>query len=239
MIDGPLLVVYTATMDERGTRTLTEAVSAAVDAALLEVRTATPARIESYSASDQRVAVLPLLKRKSAAGELLVPKPIGNVPILFPRAGGFALTFPVAVGDVGLLLCSDRSLDLWLASDGGQVDPQNRRHHEMTDGVFLPGLHSWSDPIATASASDLVLAKEDGSIQVRLLPSGVCEVRGAGATTGVIVDGTTSLHGRMQAALTELTGLLAGFGLLAPTTTALAALFGTSTWTSGKLEAEK
>ena len=169
-------------MDERGTRTLTEALSAAVDAALLEVRTATPARVESYDAAEQRATVLPLLKRKSAAGEMLVPKPIGNVPVLHPRAGGFALTFPVAVGDVGLLLCSDRSLDLWL-EQGGQVDPQSRRHHQMTDAVFLPGLRHWdgvpSAVVGTDPSTDLVIAAEDGDSFIILRPDGEVRIKGS------------------------------------------------------------
>ena len=161
-------------MDEQGTRTLTSAVATAIDAALLEVRTATPARIESYSASDQRAVVLPLLKRRTKVGAVLVPNPIGNVPVLFPRAGGYAITFPVASGDTGLLICSDRSLDLWLES-GGQVDPQSGRHHEMGDAVFLPGLHAWGDAIPGASTSDMVLMREDGSALVQI-GSGLVEI---------------------------------------------------------------
>lgn len=174
-------------MDERGTRTLTESLSAAVESALLEVRTATPARIESYDATEQRATVLPLLRRKSAAGEVLVPKPIGNVPVLHPRAGGFSMTLPVAAGDVGLLLCSDRSLDLWL-EQGGQVDPQSRRHHQMTDGIFLPGLRHWAGvPAAVAGtdpADDLVIAAEDGSSYIILRPDGEVRIKGSAVRLG-------------------------------------------------------
>lgn len=191
-------------MNERGTRTLTESLSAAMEAALLEVRTATPARVESYSASDQRATVLPLLKRKTRAGEVLSPKPVGNVPVLFPRAGGYAITFPVAAGDVGLLLCSDRSLDLWLASDGGQVDPQDGRHHQMTDGVFLPGLHSWSDPIPGASATDMVLMREDGSALVQI-GSGLVEVGAHPAAAWIArADFTDARISAIQAKLDSL-----------------------------------
>lgn len=178
-------------MDERGTRTLTESLSAAVEAALLEVRTATPARVESYDASEQRATVLPLLKRKSAAGVVLPPKPIGNVPVLHPRAGGFAMTLPVATGDTGLLLCSDRSLDLWLAqtdTDGDQVDPQSRRHHQMTDAIFLPGLRHWAGvPAAVAGtdpADDLVIAAEDGSSYIILRPDGEVRIKGSAVRLG-------------------------------------------------------
>ena len=159
-------------MNERGTRTLTEAISSAISADILETRTITPGRVESVSG--ERAVVLPLLKRKTVAGVVIEPKPIPNVPVLSLRAGGFAITFPVTQGDVGLLLCSDRSLDLWL-EQGGQVDPQSGRHHSMTDAVFLPGLHHWGDSIATQSSTDLVIAKEDGAALVQI-SGGLVEV---------------------------------------------------------------
>jgi len=174
-------------MDERGTRTLTESLSAAIEAAMLEVRTCTPARVTAYDAAEQKAEVLPLLKRKTAAGEVISPKPIGNVPVLQLRAGGFSVTLPVASGDVGLLLCSDRSLDLWLES-GGQTDPQSRRHHQLTDAVFLPGLRHWdgvpSAVAGTTPGSDLVISAEDGDSFVTLTAGGDVKIKGSTVKLG-------------------------------------------------------
>ena len=174
-------------MDTQGVKSLGEAIKTAVDAGLLEARTATPARIESYDASDQRATVLPLLQRATASGELVSPGPITNVPVQWPRGGGFAITLPLAAGDVGLLICSDRSLDRWLDA-GGVVDPQSRRHHAMTDAVFVPGLHHWGDPIAQPTGVDLsedvVIAKEDGDCWVSIRADGEVRIKGSAVRIG-------------------------------------------------------
>lgn len=58
------------------------------------------------------------------------------------------LALPVAVGDTGLLIFSDRSLDVWLAT-GGIVDPGDDRRHALSDAVFVPGLRPFSSPLVT------------------------------------------------------------------------------------------
>lgn len=225
--------------EQRGNATLPEAVALAVEAGLMEARTATPAQIQSYSASDQRATVIPLLKRKTAAGVVIEPKPIANVPVSHPRGGGYAITLPLVAGDVGLLICSDRSLDAWLES-GGRVDPRSGRHHQLTDGVFFPGLHHWGDPIATASASELVIAKEDGTAQIRI-SGGKVAVRGATAMTSeAIVDGSaTSLHTALAASLTEIQAFAAAFGVPLPNTATLISLLSAGTWKAAQLEASQ
>lgn len=164
-------------------RTLTEAMRTAIEGALLETRTCTPVEVQSYDATSQRATVVPLLKRKTAAGEVIESKPVANVPVLHLRAGGFCITLPVAAGDVGLLLCSDRSLDLW-KEQGGKVDPQSGRHHSMDDGVFLPGLHHWGDPVQQSSSSSLIIGAEDGLPLLRMTPAGEVKITATAVRLG-------------------------------------------------------
>jgi len=60
---------------------------------------------------------------------------------------GADLVTPVAVGDTGLLVFCDGSLDVWL-SKGGLVDPLDDRHHALSDAVFIPGLRPFSNPVS-------------------------------------------------------------------------------------------
>jgi hypothetical protein len=60
---------------------------------------------------------------------------------------GADLVVPVEVGDTGLLVFADDSLDIWL-SKGGLVDPLDDRHHALSDAVFIPGLRPFSNPIS-------------------------------------------------------------------------------------------
>lgn len=209
-------------MDEHGSRTLTDTIRAALEAGLLEVRTATPARVQSYEAEYQRAVVVPLLQRKTSTGDLISPGPISDVPVLFPRGGGFAFAFPIAAGDVGLLVCSDRSLDRWLDS-GGVVDPQSRRHHSMTDAIFLPGLHPWNDPITQTSSSSLLIGAEDGLPLIRMTPDGQVKITATAVRLGdpdaaAALALATAVDARLSAIVTWLnahvhTGVTTGPGV--------------------------
>lgn len=62
---------------------------------------------------------------------------IANVPIAFPQASGFRITFPVAADDWGLVTCTKYSLDLW-RQQGDVNDPGDLRRFTMSGAVFHP-----------------------------------------------------------------------------------------------------
>src|SRR5688572_9189268 len=114
------------------------------------LRVSLPARVERYDSTNQLIDAKPLIKDRVEGpdGEptsLDVPV-ITNVPVLFPGAGGFHVTFPVNRGDTVLLVFTDRSLDAWL-DRGGLTDPDDARRHHISDAVALLGLHSNRDAI--------------------------------------------------------------------------------------------
>ena len=151
---------------------LTALLDTAIGSQLMALRTCTPARVESYDASNQQATVLPLLYQRAGTGELITPLPIGNIPVIHPRGGGFAMHLPLAPGDLGLLLCSDRSLDAWLANAGGPADPASTRHHLLMDGVFLPGLYPPRRPISGASDTNLTIGKDNGGTPLLTITPG-------------------------------------------------------------------
>ena len=66
-------------------------------------------------------------------------------------ATGAYLQFPVRVGDKGMVLVSDRSLDGWYES-GMANAPSHPHTHNKIDGVFIPGLRDRSRALPQASA---------------------------------------------------------------------------------------
>jgi hypothetical protein len=146
---------------------LEELLAAAVEYYLQELVTGYPGRIEAYDAEKQVADVKPLvqrLQRKADGSELLEALPvIPAVPIVFPRGGGYYLSFPVAVGDYCLLLGCHRSIDKYKSGRGADTNPQDFRLHHLTDMVALMGFAPIAQAIADADTERVVLGKEKGT----------------------------------------------------------------------------
>ena len=124
-----------------GLATLAQNIKLGIDNRLKELHTALPGIIQSFDPELQTVSVQPAIKRifKSISEDsqelIAMELPILiNVPILYPRGGGFSLTFPISVGDECLLLFSERSIDRWHIF-GGTNEPGAKRFHSLSDGI--------------------------------------------------------------------------------------------------------
>lgn len=89
---------------------------------------------------------------------------------MMPRGGGFALTFPVAAGDECLVVFADACIDSWWQSGGVQNQAEKRRH-DLSDGIVIPGL--WSQPNKLAIGEGIRLTATAGGASVALTASGV------------------------------------------------------------------
>lgn len=194
------------------TPTLAEVVTRLIEKRLVRVHTCMPARVERYDAEKQLVDVSPLLKEyrdPTVDDEDLVADAlpvIVNVPVIFPGAGGFRVTFPVQVGDIVELAFQERSIDKWL-EDGGLVDPEDARMHHLTDAVAHVGLHPNNQPWTGASTSHMTLGN-DGGKQIHITASGIA--LGSESPTDAV-----ALASKVGAALDALMGLLTGWTVLA------------------------
>lgn len=145
------------------TVTLEELLLTAQDASLAGLWSALPGIVQSYNASEQTADIQPAVMNgyTDEGGERATETlpVIPRVPVVFPGAGSYSITWPLAKGDTVLLVFSSRSIDTYL-SQGGVVDPRDDRRHSLSDAVAIPGLRTYKSPIAsaTASADALVLA---------------------------------------------------------------------------------
>lgn len=164
-----------------------------------DLHVALPGRVEKYDASTQKADVKPLLQRHLSIpeqGELIEPLPvITDVPVVFPRGGGFFLSLPLAVGDHVLLVFNERSIDKFVAGDGGDTDPIDLRMHSLSDAVAFPGFYPSQKALGDASGDALVLGK-DGGLELILDPAGKLDVK---------IGGQSMLHAEQTGALAALT----------------------------------
>lgn len=152
------------------TPTLAEVLRRAMDRRVADLRVSLPARVTRYDASKRLCDAHPLLRETYTDADdkpMNVSLPVvTNVPVVFPGAGGFSVTFPVEPGDIVLLVFADRSLDRWL-SMGGEVDPIDPRRHALSDAVAIPGLQPFVNAVA-ADADAMVVGDKDGAhIEIR------------------------------------------------------------------------
>lgn len=152
------------------TPTLAQVIDAAIRQGLAEVHVALPGKVSKVDLVKQLVdvdlQVQSLAQLDEDGTRTAAPIPtITNVPIEFPGANGFRITFPVAVGDTGLVIFSEADISDWKRN--GTTAPKSSRRHHLADAVFRPGLISYSKPW-TDVPSDGIAAGYDGGPQLVL-----------------------------------------------------------------------
>lgn len=157
------------TLSTSRTPTLEEVIRAAIETRLLEVHTALPGRVETYDAARQKASVKPLLKRsvvRSDGSDFAETLPIiPDVPVVFPRGGGFFLSLPMQPGDFVLLLFSESSIDTWQTGAGEEtalLEGLDLRRHDLSDAVALAGWYPDKRALASASPAHLVVGADAG-----------------------------------------------------------------------------
>lgn len=133
-----------------------------------ELRVCVPARVVAVN-GEQNVDLQPLLKTRRSDGTVEAMPMLRSALVMMPMGNDWSLKFPLAVGDIGLALFCDRSLDAWAVGQGEATDPADDRCHDLSDALFIPGLV----PVPKQSkdgTQDLVL--KNGSTVMRLKKDG-------------------------------------------------------------------
>lgn len=90
------------------------AINSLIDRSDRQKQTAFVASIVSYDRDTQTATLKPQHLEVWTATETPVPLPdLDNVPVLFPGASGYSITWDLSPGDFVLVKCTKYSLDLW------------------------------------------------------------------------------------------------------------------------------
>ena len=174
--------------------------------ASIKIRCCMPGIVASYDAGQQTVNVRPAVREclvQEDGSEQWTDIPLLlDVPIVFPRAGGYVLTLPINQGDEVLVCFGDVCIDAWW-QNGGVQNQIDIRRHDLSDAFAIPG--PWSQPrrVSNYSTNSCQLRNEAGSAYVELAGSTINIVGSAVNITAptvtvtgrTMVDGKTSITG--------------------------------------------
>ena len=161
-----------------------ESLRLALENAQANIWTAMPGIVTAVNLTAQTVSVQPAIQGvvsnpdgSTQATNLPV---LVDVPIVWPRAGGFALTFPIAAGDEVLVVFGSRCIDSWWQS-GGVGAQAEARMHDLSDGFAILAPTSQPKKFSNVSSANVQLRDTAGTTFVEITPGGKARVIGATA----------------------------------------------------------
>lgn len=199
--------------------TLEDVLLEILDARVADVHTAMPGRVVRYDASKQTADIQPqLMSAELDTDGNVVARSfpvLPAVPVAFPAAGGFAITFPVVAGDTGLLVFCELPIDRWRAT-GQESRPADTRRHSVTSAVFYPGLRPTAKAFTDPDLATDVTIGSTGGAAIHLKPDGTVHLGGNPAADFVALAGLVDARlAQIQSAF-DLHGH-ASFGTAPPT----------------------
>ena len=125
-----------------------------------------------------------------------------DIVLCFPRAGGYAITFPVQPGDEVLLMFACRCIDGWWQSGGINNIAPEFRMHDLSDGFAILAPTSQPKSLSSLSSDSLRVMNEAQTKFVEISPSkvtvqsdGDIDLNGANINlNGDITENATNLY---------------------------------------------
>lgn len=119
-----------------------------------------------------------------------------DVPIVFPGAGGFTITFPLAAGDEVLVIFASRCIDAWWQS-GGVQQAIEARMHDLSDGFALlsPRSQARVSGIPTISPTTIQVRSDDGTNYIEIAQGGGINIV---TPQGVSISGNLNVEGTIH-----------------------------------------
>ncbi len=100
---------------------------------ILDVHTSIPCSVTSFNSENRTLSAKPIPKRKFGNEMVEMPELI-DIPIIYPSSSSYQLTFPINIGDIVLVLFSERQIETLFG-----LDENETRNHDLSDGMALPG----------------------------------------------------------------------------------------------------
>lgn len=142
-----------------------------MEAAQANIWTALPGIIQAFDTAKMTCSVQPAIQARltlpTGDQQWLNLPLLTQVPVIFPAAGGYTLTFPITLGDECLVVFSSRCIDRWWLKGGIQLQNDIRMHH-LSDGFVIPGARSQPRVISGIATDATELRNDSGTTKVRV-----------------------------------------------------------------------
>ena len=134
--------------------------------------------IKSFDPETQTASIQPDYKPKHNGESIDMPV-LEEVPVRFPRAGGFIITSPVREGDKVTLRPQMRSSEEF--HTGGDDTPEkDTRSFALSDmEAFLDGGEALTDPISDFNSNNFEIRSADGKFKMEMSEDGKFKMEGA------------------------------------------------------------
>jgi hypothetical protein len=164
-----------------------------------------PARIVATNGdrNNPRVTVQPLIALVTTGGAQVSRAQIASLPVFQFGAGGFLLSFPLAEGDLGWIMASDRDISIFLQSYD-EARPQTFRKQNFADALFIPDIMR-GYAVNAEDEANAVLQNADGTVRLALWPNKIkltapaVEIVSPTLTHNGVNIGSTHVHPGVQA----------------------------------------
>lgn len=162
--------------------------------------TSMPGIIESVDLDAQTVSVQPAIRgsvqdESGATSQQNMPLLV-DVPICWPRAGGFAVTFPIKQGDECLVIFAARCIDAWWQSGGVQA-PMEDRMHDLSDAFATFAPTSQAKKLTNVQSDGMELRNDARTVYMKFTDAGI-EIKGNVTHVGNYTQtGNYTINGNM------------------------------------------
>ena len=148
--------------------TLDGLIKTIIDFNLHNLHTSIPCVVETFNGNGT-VNATPAIKRVLVENneEITLPT-LSEIPIIYPSVGKYRITFPIEIGDEGILVFSEREINQFVEK-GEVTRPLMYRKHNISDAVFIPALISQGKRNNVSSSEGLVLEEINGGAKIELI----------------------------------------------------------------------
>jgi hypothetical protein len=176
-----------------------EILRTAIRSRMADVRTSIPGIVKSYDDAMQTCEVSLAVRIPGPDGTLEELKPLADVPVAWPRGGGYFAQMPLAAGDPVLLVFCEMDFGAWRTS-GAVSDPISVRRH---------GLNAYAIPGGCDDAS--ALPAPGGKLVVGKVGGPVMKIDAAGIELGAAASAFVALADKVNEELGKIADAFTSF----------------------------